>query len=259
LIEINKGEEFVFLATHQVGGQAMFHKLSLATAATVSTLVISSSAWADITTVTPFFLDLNLPSNKPLFSAFRQDNYTFSQGGALLGNWIALRRPEFNADDTGDIFQTTPGVISITYHCPASQCPHHHPPSVGFGFTSIGLASLFSTGGISSQIEFVFNHTDGSFDASFVTLSFGILGLQNFSFNEQDLSSVQFFGVTGLPIQFDNLGLTQTHVFSGPAAVPGPTIGAGLPGLIAACGGLLAWWRRKRRGRLPPRCGNVSA
>jgi hypothetical protein len=31
------------------------------------------------------------------------------------------------------------------------------------------------------------------------------------------------------------------------APVPGPTVGAGLPGLIAACGGLLALARRRRR------------
>jgi len=35
-------------------------------------------------------------------------------------------------------------------------------------------------------------------------------------------------------------------------AVPAPTIGAGIPGLVSACGGLLVWWQIRRRCRDEP-------
>jgi hypothetical protein len=51
----------------------------------------------------------------------------------------------------------------------------------------------------------------------------------------------------GLIVDFGNGAFLSTSLSGTITPVPAPILGAGLPGLIMAGGGLLGWWRRKRK------------
>jgi hypothetical protein len=110
-----------------------------------------------------------------------------------------------------------------------------------------GAASLMDNGLTIPQFAYALNHTTSgnNLDGSFLEFTISAAGLTLTSFNQLLLNSGAASGSFFAADVIAPNGNTGVIDFGVP--IPGPVAGAGLPGLIAALGGLLALARRRRQ------------